>query len=221
MISIKKRALTITTILLITIYVSSSKSEAVLLNPSFEDGLNHWNVVAGVGGDTTTATTVSGFGSFTPQDGTQFLKLSMEGSGSDGAAYVVQTVNFTAGDTIGGWYGWTSDDTNSQSDPRGRISIRRTDNTLSPSEFAITFGNPLPTTPTTIPWTAWTHTIQTTFTYDVEYLIVEGQGWDGDSHAFFDASATPIPEPTTFLLLGIGIVGLAGAEVRRRRKKSS
>ncbi len=36
-----------------------------------------------------------------------------------------------------------------------------------------------------------------------------------------DPDPDPIPEPATIALLGIGLVGLAGAEVRRRRKKKA
>lgn len=62
----------------------------------------------------------------------------------------------------------------------------------------------------------------------VELYFVGSEHFDDAHRADIDAFAivgyaggTPIPEPTTIALLGIGLIGLAGAAARRRRKKKA
>ncbi len=76
-------------------------------------------------------------------------------------------------------------------------------------------------------WTPLGHTDTnlTAFGTMTEFGIVNASvtSWGGDFY-FEDATLTAtdvVPEPATVALLGIGMVGLAGAEVRRRRKKKA
>ncbi len=65
-------------------------------------------------------------------------------------------------------------------------------------------------------------------TYSSTYFAIwfDFDGYEtGDPEVEFQGSngvtVEVVPEPTTIALLGIGLVGLAGAEVRRRRRKKS
>jgi len=45
------------------------------------------------------------------------------------------------------------------------------------------------------------------------------RGNKGLSHiSFWTSSQTPVPEPTTMLLMGTGLAGLAGTTLRRKKK---
>ena len=72
----------------------------------------------------------------------------------------------------------------------------------------------------------WTDTRMSTADYLVlTYNFSSGDYWSHDENvhksawAVRDGDVAPIPEPTTMLLLGSGIVGFAGTRIRKRFKK--
>ncbi len=76
-------------------------------------------------------------------------------------------------------------------------------------------------------FTATVSGLDTSATHHIKLAIADRGDFSFDSGVFIrggsvtdNPEGTVVPEPTTVALLGIGLVGLAGAELRRRRKKA-
>lgn len=210
---------TVIVLMLVITFANTQESTATFLDESFEDNnlLTSWSIDV----ENAAAGSVTQSGVFTPQDGERFLRLLMTFSGDEDEVRVYQSGEFTAGDTIGGWYGWSSFSPNDGDvDTIARISIHKEGAHVSDNEFILEFGTEVGDDDTSnIPWTSWSHTFQETGNYTLSYWLFNDGQWEGNTIAVFDAAPAAVPEPTTIALLGISLVGLVGAGARKKLKK--
>jgi hypothetical protein len=70
------------------------------------------------------------------------------------------------------------------------------------------------------PWAKWVATASNAGKHFVQYEIANMEGSYLNSFGPFDAVSVnqPIPEPATMILLGAGLIGLAGIRIRRKKK---
>ncbi len=198
-----------TNILLATLVIQASTGTAdainLLTNPGFENGLTGWTIVSGTAG--------LGNASPTPDPllgGTQYL------TGSDSSLFeATQTISLSAlgySDAVIDAEGLTADFSGTITGPgasNGITGLRFIDSIGDLSFFMLNNG-------ATDTWTTSSNDVFIPFgTRSVEFVFRS----NSPENTFFDAASLsitpePIPEPSSFLLVGLASLGLA---TRRQR----
>ena len=194
----------------------AAAAKATLVNGGFETGdFTGWTKYVPYGGSAQVVTSHNGDKGkhYTPVEGNYFALLKTDGPGS--YTTISQTIHLEAG-----WWveGYAAFDARDWWNDKAWVKIYDSTNgdliaTLWYSDVNQVgdFGDG--------PWTYWSWTANESGDYILKFGVANAGDYSYDSYALFDAtaSATPIPEPTTLLLLGSGLIGLAG--IGRRKFK--